>query len=272
MNATVAKNKKFLPSDLGDVISLIYPLFYALLGLGIAVTLNFHQFHNDFWDNVFIARHLNPRDIQSWYSPFFPLAYNLFVKAITGKGFPVVPALLANLGFAMAYLYTARTLFRIVLSSTQTLAALVMLSIFPRLFWYVNAAGADPASILFFTLGALLIVRQGLRNQKENSWFLVFFGGGLLLGLGALCRYHVLVGGVLFLAAFWICYPDFRRRFVVAGVGLFMGYLPQIILSVATGHGIISTGYGIVNIYNLMYHLSWYQTVTLKLPSSAFSL
>jgi hypothetical protein len=140
------------------------------------------------------------------------------------------------------------------------------------MFRYLNAAGADPLSMLFFALGASLICRELIEQKKNERWIMRFAAAGLLMGIGALCRYHILVAGGFFIVAFWIVYPGWRKRLAVTAAGLLVGYSPQIVLSVLTGHGILSTGYGLVNIYNLMYHCSWYQTITLQLPSSVMAL
>jgi hypothetical protein len=248
-----------------------YPVLYAVGGFVFVNFLHFHQFHNDFWDNVFVARHLDPHIPASWYCPLYPIGYHLFLKAIMGSMFPPIPAIIANIMIGSLYLYAAIFLCSRFLNMAWTAVIVIGLSIFPRFFWYVHAGGADPVSILFFLAGACLIVPALVDNRNGLSVRTMLVGGALL-GLGSLSRYHVLPGSFLFLFSLALVYRRSFPRIAIAFIALCAVYSPQWIINVITGHGMLQTAFGVPNVYNLMYGTSWYQTVTLDLPSSIFPL
>ncbi len=250
---------------------LSYLFFLLILQILVNARLDFHQLHNDFWDCYFIARHLSFGDVQTWFNPQFPIGYCLFLRFIVHGGFPVTPAIIANLLFGIIILLSATFLYRRVLNAWAAFFSVLGLSLYPRLFNYVNVGGADPGSIAFFSIGAGLIVVQVLRETQKRSCA-CFLAGGIFLGLGGLFRYHVFIGGVLFLLSLIVIYRRKWRSITVAGIGLLLAYSPQWMINIITGHHLFETILGWANIYNLMYKLDWYHTITLSISSSPIAI
>ena len=243
---------------------------YCLLCLGSNILVSFHQTHNDFWDVYFIARHMTTADVQTWFNPQYPVGSCLFLKCIMGHMLPEIPGILTNILFGIVILTVSFMLYRNVMNVTAAMISAFALCLFPRMFHYINLAGGDPASVMFFMLGVFLILRQCIASDKKS--YGLFFLAGILLGFGALFRYHVLVGSLFFLISCAVVYSRNWKFFLCSCAGLFCGYIPQIIVNLITGHGALQTQFGMMNVYDLMYGLSWYQTVTLKLPSSILAL
>jgi hypothetical protein len=252
---------------------LVYPILFGFLSFLLNVALDFQQLHNDFWDTYFIARHLHISIPASLYNPLFPIGYCSFLKLIMGKGVPVVPAIIANIGFGMATLFTCIYVYKKYLSLWVALISLILLSLFPKFFHYFNVGGADPMSVMFFTLGTAIIALNLASPSPHQRWaYIRFLAAGSLMGLSAITRYHVFVGSVLFLIAFLIFYRKEWKNFAIAFVGMISIYSIQWAINLISGHSLFETGYGSINIYNLMYNVNYYKTTTLHLPVSALQI
>lgn len=248
-----------------------YSGLLALCMLGAAACCGFHQLHNDFWDCVFIARHMSLIDRQSLFNPQYPIGYTLFLKTIGGPGLPVTPAIIANCVFAALMLLALGFLLRRFIAGRAAAIALVLLAFFPRMFHYCTVGGGDPGSVALFTLGAVMILLNCADPGREPQSIRVFTGG-MLLGLAALFRYHVFVGDTLLLFALCLVYRKAWLQFVIAAIGLCVAYSPQWIINLLTGHGLFKTQFGPMNVYDLMYSLNWYRSTSLHLPSSVFAI
>lgn len=248
--------------------------YSGLLSLCMIVSTafsEFHQLHNDFWDCVFIARHLSLQNLQSLFNPQYPIGYTLFLKAIAGPGLPVTTAIIANCLFAGVILFALCLLLRKFIPGRVAAIAIVLLAFFPRMFHYCTVGGGDPGSVAFFTLGAFLILSTIADHSGNVRWSKLLIGG-MFLGLGALFRYHVFVGGVLFLIALCLVYRKSWLQLAIAGIGLCIAYSPQWTINLLTGHGLFKTQFGPMNVYDLMYSLNWYRATSLDLPSSVLTI
>jgi hypothetical protein len=253
------------------LVLLLYPIVVGLILICINVRLGFHQLHNDFWDNWFLARHLTFSDLQTLFNPLFPIGYTAFLKLIVGDGYPVVPAILANIACASTILLVSAVFYLRRLSLPAAAFSVIALSMYPRFFFYVNAGGADPASVLFFTSGAVLILGNLIKTPDKGSWF-YFICGGLLLGAGALFRYHTLECVVLFLISIALVYRNRILHLIVAFAGVLVAYSLQFTVNSITGHHLFEVAYGPVNVYDLMYGVNWYKSTSFSYPSSIFTI
>jgi hypothetical protein len=96
----------------------------------------------------------------------------------------------------------------------------------------------------------------------------LFFCAGLLFGVSALFRYHALVAAVLLGLALLAVYPrQWKSAFFVA-IGTALAYSPQWAVNLLSGHGLMETQFGPMNVYDLMHGLNWYRITSLKLPGS----
>lgn len=243
----------------------LYISLYVAVCIASDFYVGFRQTHNDFWDTYFVARHMTPGDHQTWFNPQYPIANCLFLKTIMGNFPPEVPAGIANILFGAAILVFSLLLYRKLLSGTAVFIALMALSLYPRFFHYVNLGGGDPASLAFFSFGVLLIFGQLVTSGEKKP---PFFWGGVFLGLGALFRYHVLVASVFLVVCLLIAYRQRWKFPALAFIGLWCGYVPQLVVNGITGHGLLQTQFGTMNVFDLMYGLNWYQTGTMHLPST----
>lgn len=247
--------------------SVIYILLYILLGIAADVCTGFQQTHNDFWDLFYGSQHLFFENKYSLYNMHYPIGYYVFLKIIGIKGVPPeIPGILGNIFFGAIILFTSIILYRKLLSQKISLLLVMVLSFFPSLFLYITNAGPDPASIAFFEIGAIIIFLQILNNGCESKG--KFFIGGLILGCGAIFRYHVFVGSSLFLLCLFLVYRNKWRLVLISFAGLVIVNAPQLILYCITGPHHIP--FAVINIYNLMYHIDWYRTSSFQFPPSFF--
>ncbi len=246
---------------------LIVPLCFALGSLALNWGLDFQQYHNDFWDTVFYARHLHWADRQSWFNPQYPVGCGLLLKLILGDGNPAGPAILVNVAFGTLTLAVSGWLFRKILPPGFALLSLVSLSLFVQFFHYMNAGGGDPAALFFFTAGIALIFSR-LFDSPQAAPSRGFLAAGFLLGLGALFRYHVLVADGMLVLAIVVIRPQLWKTMATVSAGVFTVYSLQWAVNLASGHGLLETQFGPMNVYDLMYGINWHRTLDLKLPGS----
>lgn len=250
---------------------VIYVLAYLALNLYIGFRLDFQQQHNDFWDTYYAARILDADEPETWFNPQYPIGYCLFLKIMAGDGRPVPPAIIANLLFSTITLLASGWMFSKLLLGHLALLAVVLLSMVPEFFHYTNAGGGDPGSAAFFALGVSIVV-VGLSRSSGPLPRCHSFGAGVLMGMGALFRYHVLVGSAFFAVALLLVYPRHWRSWCLMLVGLGLAYSPQPILNLVTGHGILETRFGSLNVYDLVYEINWHRITHIRFPDSAFAI
>ena len=250
-----------------DLSFVIYILLYVILCIAAEVCTGFQQTHNDFWDIFFGAQHLSFDNKYSLYNMHYPIGYYVFLKIIGFKGVsPEIPGILGNIFFGAVILFASIILYRKILSQKMSLLLLMALSFFPSLLLYITNAGPDPASIAFFEIGVIIIFLQILNNGRESKG--KFFIGGLILGCGAIFRYHVFVGSSLFLLGLFLVYRNKWRLVLISCAGSVIVNVPQLILYCITGPHHIP--FAAINIYNLMYHIDWYRTSSFEFPPSFF--
>lgn len=247
----------------------LLPLFLGIFTLLASFLTGFYQAHNDFWDTVFIARHLDINYMQSWFNTQYPLGYYILVKLIPAGMFPVIPAIFLNALFGIIITGSSLFLYQRFLSTGVSLISVTILALFPTSFHYITVGGPDPASVAFFSIGAILILNA---LSKGNGSKVHYAAGGFFLGLGAITRYHVLPGSVLFLAAMLFIYRQYWKSVLLSGVFLIIAYTPQFAVSLLTGHGLWETQFGPTNVYDLMYDLSWYHTIGFDVPGSILGI
>lgn len=250
-------------------IFFVFLLAYGSMLILSSAVQGFYQFHNDFWDIFFVTRHMVASLPESWFNPQYPIGYTLLLKGITGTGSPVFPAIIFNIAVGMAITTICSYFFFQILPKQIAILCIALEITFPTFFHYLTVGGGDPGSALFFASGSFLVFFSIFNNIKK---YLPFFIGGFLMGSGALFRYHVLPAVLLFIVIFIIFNKQFIKQLFVCGFAAGIAYLPQITVNIASGHAPLETQFGPMNVYDLMYSMSWYQTITLDLPKSVFSV
>ena len=246
----------------------VFLLFYGLAGLFVNFYVGFHQSFNDFWDLYFGTRFLSLHNAQSLYSPYFPIGYFAFLKAIIGSAPPEIPAIFANILFGIILLAVSYKLCRTLLSPAISLFFILLLSIYPRIFYYNFVGGADPLSLALFAIGSYFLIPEFLNKSAGKGR--TFFIAGLFFGLGALVRYHVLVGAGMLIFSLLLVYRRSWKHLTLCAVGVAAAYLVQLIIYFLSAPHTVH--FAVMNIYNLMYPLDWYHTITLHLPKSPLEL
>jgi hypothetical protein len=250
-----------------------YPALFAAVLLFVNWCFGFYQWHNDFWDCYFIARHLSFADLKTLFNPQYPIGYSSFLRVIMGEGDPTIPTIIANIGFGAILLVAAACIFRRVFNNYISLLLTMLLSLYPRLLSYCTQGGGDPGSVAFFTIGIGLLLGEILRRERgETMRKTALCSGGLFFGLSALFRYHLFVGAAMVLLCFLVFYRKEWRSWLFVGAGMCLVYWAQWTINILTGHGPFHTQFGPMNVYDLMYKLSWYQTVSLAIPDSIFKI
>ncbi len=236
----------------------------AILGIGLFTS--FHPPLNDFWGNLFLAQHLEFGDIATWHDGFFPFGYTLLLKLSPTDLFPPVFGYVLNallmVPFMLALLNAAS---RYGMNKWWKVTFAVAAYLFPRLFHYYAAPGADFGSAVFFSVGALLVLRAAaIKGRNRLGWLLI---SGVLLGLSALWRYHGLAAGVLFLISAFVFSPQARRQVLVVSAVMILVFSPQVIASIVAGEGLLGT-YQYFNIYKSFHDINWYRAGELSIPRS----
>jgi hypothetical protein len=230
-----------------------FALVIALVGL----VTNFHTPLNDFWGNYHLSQKLDSRDLATLYDGFFPIGYTALLRALSGFGFPSVPALEINVVLTWLLAFSMLAVLRLRgLGVLPSLVAASLIFLFPRIFDYLYTPGADAGAMVFFTLGSYALL-LALLSPTPRAWWYALAGGSL--GLAALWRYHALPAGLFLLAAATLAY---RKR--IAGVMLALAacagvYGCQIAANVLSGHSPLQT-YQAFNIYQHMHNVNWYHT------------
>jgi hypothetical protein len=206
---------------------------------------------------------------ESWFNQKYPVGYTLLLKFISGNGSPVLPAIILNSMIGATIVFICGYVFKKLLSKPAFLFCSAALALYPTLFHYFTVGGGDPGAVLFFAAGSALICISLL---EQNRSYLPFFIAGLLMGTGALFRYHVLPATLLFLIIFTVIYRPYFRQFLIAVLSLWIAYLPQIIVNLVSGHGPFETQFSPMNTYDLMHSLSWHQAINFDMPKSAFAI
>ncbi|MBN1601991.1 MAG: hypothetical protein JW915_10300 [Chitinispirillaceae bacterium] len=244
-------------------------LLYSFILIVVSAFQKFYQFHNDFWDVFFVARTMISTDTATWFNPQYPVGYTFLLKLICGNASPILPAIILNCIFGGIIILVCGYFYKKLLSKPVVLLCLSTIVLFPTLFHYFTVGGGDPGSVFFFASGSALLFISIIQNNSKLS---PFFFSGLLMGAGALFRYHVLPATLLLLVIFGLLYRSYLKHLLITGCALGIAYLPQIIVNLASGHAPMETQFGPMNVYDLMYSISWYQTITLDLPKSVFDI
>jgi hypothetical protein len=249
--------------------SLALPAAFAAVCLGVAFFLKFQQFHNDYWDVHFVASHLSFADPSSVFNPQYPIGYILLLKALLGFGSAAVPAILLNIAFTCGTVWMASRLYLRLLPPVFAIFALLALCVYPDVFHYAVAGGGDPGSVFFFVAGAvLLLTRLHASSSSTEGGARPFFLAGVLFGLSALFRYHALVAAVLLGAALLAVYPRYWKSGIFTVAGATAVYSAQWAANLFSGHGLMETQFGPMNVYDLMHGLNWHRITSLALPGS----
>lgn len=253
-----------------DKLFSLYPVLFGIVVVLINVIIGFHQLHNDFWDNYFIARHLDLNDNQTWFNPQYPILNYLFLRLISGNGYPVPAAVISNILFGMVLLLAAGKFYQKMMSAGFAITSVIALSLYPVCFHYFNVGGGDPASVTLFSLGLAVLITSIVKTT-EPKWYFALLAG-VCMGAGALFRYHVFVGSAIALFSALLVYRRQWKIILIASVGVGIGYCPQWITNVITGHKLFETQFGPMNVYDLMYKLSWYHTVSSDMPGNVLQI
>lgn len=251
------------------ILSSTVSLFYLVLNCIVSTQSDFHQIHNDYWDLLFIAKNIDFKNASSLFNLCIPFGYTSLLHFLIRTGSEVFIPIVVNIVFAAVVVFISTMAYTTMMEIKAGTIVAVLVGLFPPFFFYVNQGGADPGATMFFTAGALLFVR--LSSGDVTPWGRCFFSG-VLMGSGAVFRFHVLAGAVFLVAAFLVCSPEKWRYAILTLLGAGVAYFPQVIISVATGHGIFATKLGATNIYDLMYGINWYKTSTETIPASAVTV
>jgi hypothetical protein len=248
----------------------LFTVLYFTVNIILNLFWNFHQLHNDYWDLLFIAKNINFANASSLANPCIPIGYTSLLHFIIKFGSEITIPIVVNLLFGSLTIFAAILFYQKVISLKTSIVSAIFLGIFPLFFFYSNQGGADPGSVMFFTFGAfLLLYNLYFVNNAKWHYFLV---AGLLIGLGAIFRYHVLVGGgILIFTGFLLDIRKWKLLFI-AGAGVAFAYSPQIVVNILTGHGVLETKLGASNIYDLMYGINWYKVSTERISTNALEI
>lgn len=227
----------------------IYAALYSIALVFANYRTGFHVGLNDFWGNYYHAENLDFANARSLYDGFYPIGYPVLLR-----GMPVDDLLAA--GFLLAA--AARVMFiglfgslaLALVSGPWALIATISLSLIPRMFQHVLTPTADIPMLIPLLSGAALqllaVVSEGTRRQRV--WNMI--GAGVLLGAAGLLRQHALAMALGLMIGCALVRPRCIGWVLVAGVSCLLAYSPQMMISMAAGHGPLETSQ-YVNIYKM---------------------
>lgn len=251
-------------------LALLFSLSYFSINILLNLFWRFHQSHNDYWDLLFIAKNIDFRNVFSLANPCVPIGYTTLLHFIIKSGSEITIPIIVNLLFSTTTVFVSILYFQKIMSKESSIISAFLLCFFPQYFFYANQGGADPGSVMFFTLGALVLLNQlYLKKEMRRSVYLI---SGILLGLGAIFRFHVLVGAVILIFTATILNLKQWRFIVLTALGVFIAYSPQIIVNLSAQNGAFETKLGASNIYDLMYSINWYRISTDQISTNALEI
>jgi hypothetical protein len=249
-------------------IATCFAISYLLVNLSINSLWKFHQLHNDYWDLLFIAKNIDFSNPYSLFNPCIPIGYTSILHFVIKLGSEVTLPIIINLFFGTTTLFFSLLFYQKKLSRFGSIISTLLVGFFPLFFFYFNQGGADPGSVMFFSIGSFLIVEQlFLQNDKKKKN--IYLIAGLLMGCGAIFRYHVLVGSAILLFTAFVFDIKNWKLILLSGIGVALSYSPQMIVNLLTNHGLLETKLGASNIYDLMYGINWYTISTEKISTHA---
>jgi hypothetical protein len=242
--------------------------FAAVIAL-VGILTDFHSPLNDFWGNYDLSQRLDLRHLDTFYDGFFPVGYTVLLRLLRGSGFPPLSALGINVALTWLLFFSMLGVLGLRgLGILPSIVATILLFLFPQVFDYLYTPGADSGAMVFFTVGAYVLLLALLAPMPRRWWYAL---AGGFLGMAALWRYHALLAGVFLMAAASVAY---RKR--IAGVMLALAscalvYGCQIAVNVLSGHSPLQT-YQAFNIYQHMHPVNWYRTAEIPLLGTPLSI
>lgn len=250
--------------------SLIIATVFFLLKVIIDTFCSFHQLHNDYWDLLFIARHIDFGNLATIYNPTIPAGYVIVLHFIIKTGSTIILPILINVLSGTMTVFISLLFFRRLFSRSTAVFAALLVGTYPGIFYYMSQGGADPGSVLLFTGGAYLLMDQLFLSGRPKT--AVFFIAGMLMGTGGLFRYHVLIGAMMFI----LCCLVFNYRewkyLLVAVLGTAVAYAPQSVISLLTHHRLLGPKVDASGTYNLMYRINWYKVSSTHFPDNMLAV
>jgi|GEM_PF-3197744 len=251
-------------------ILILLPAIYFMVNIIIGMQSHFFQIHNDYWDLLHIAKQIDFLDVQSLFNPCIPAGYCLILHYIIKISQSVCIPIIVNLLCGTLVIGASLFFYRKITNEKTAVLSILFLALFPQNLYYFNQGGADPFSVLLFTTGIFMLLRQLVPDKSGNAY--VFLTAGIIMGAGAFMRYHVLVGSVIFIFCLFPFYRHSWKLIALSLAGVFIGYSPQILINLLAGHGVFESKLGASNIYDLMYGINWYRLSTDPVPTDAIAI
>jgi hypothetical protein len=243
----------------------LFIVCYVACIVAVGIATNFLVVNNDFWDNCFIAQHLNFHLPQSLYNGFFPIGFHVLLRLFIAYIPPEIFGFGLNLGFTLLLFWAAFKLLPCLTTPNLSIVTLTLIASYPLLYHYNTTAGADPGAVAFFLVGCFFLLKAKKASGRRQSILC-----GLSFGLGALWRYHVLVAGGFLLIAFLIVNPREWRRIALSMAAMLVMFSPQMAINMLNGLGPLQTGHALA-VYDCMYHINWYRITDYNFPASFFA-
>lgn len=233
---------------------------YSAIQAWIMVASNFYAYLNDFWFLRKLADNFSGTNIAALQDGFFPYLYPLiqsFIPESVALPFSTVLSFIASLGtIVMTYAAANR-----IVGPAWALVAVWIVALQPTFFTYATVAGADALSV-FFVAASVLVLTFWIDGKHAGSHWLLFISG-FLIGVGATLRHHILLLALIPLTAALLSQSKKKSKAVVASLGgVFIAYIPQMIVNISDGYGPYMTLQGF-NVYRTVVGVDWSTTASL---------
>lgn len=252
-----------------NLVLKTYLFLFALLCFSISRYTNFYVPLNDFWGNVFMAKHIEFYNPASNYNGFYPIGYGILLSLFSSFNLVIV-GFIINILFGIMLIASTAILSSHILGKTWGIIYMISVSFQPLVFHYILTPGSDIGCTTFTTIGGMLLLAQDRVSKKIHKDF-SYIISGLLFGFSALLRYHGLVLAFSFFVSAILINRQPLRFFVCFFLSFIIAYSPQILTNVLSGHGPFETSQSF-NVFKLIHGINWYNTSKIHIPQSIITV
>ncbi len=232
---------------------------YAALNFWIIFSSNAYALLNDFWFLNQISDRFTWSNPSALYDSFFPYLFPFLLKFVPSNSILLTTALISLIAsiFTIIFIFFAA---RLIVGPLWALIAVWIVALQPQSFTYATVPGADALAALPVAAALWVLIREWKNPEPHYMRALVI--SGILLGVGASFRYHVLILATIPLILALTLNGKRLQALSSAALGLLAGYFPQVVVNAAAGELPWSTLQGF-NVYRQVATVDWNTTDSL---------
>lgn len=257
--------------DKSKNIGLIVCASYFVTNVILNIICNFQQTHNDYWDLLFMAKHIDWSDRNTLFNQCTTSGYPLFLYfLIVSKSDIILPTIINLLVGTFAGYALMLFLHKVNQTRVINILSFILYCFFPINFLYFNQGGGDPLAVFLFTSGTLLLVKDFYLTQLKTKKTIFYYG--FLVGLATLFRPHLLISSLFFIAILLILNLKKKLEIFFFSVTVLCLFSFQIFINILSGHNFFETKLGSPLIHSLMFGNNWFKITTQEISLSTLDI